>query len=213
VLGYTQLLSDGITGPVSAPQQEQLMRIRASASHLLGLIDEVLTYSRLEAGREQLAFHDVEVGTLLDEAAALVRPMAAARNLPLEIDAPAAPLHLQTDALKLRQILVNLLTNALKFTDEGSVALGARAQDDHVVLSVRDTGIGIPAVHLERVFEPFWQVEQSTSRRVGGTGLGLSVSRRLARLLGGELSVESVEGKGSTFSVRLSRVAPPLPPE
>jgi signal transduction histidine kinase len=99
-----------------------------------------------------------------------------------------------TDPLKLRQILVNLLTN-----------VDARVAGDDVIIQVRDTGIGIPAIHLERIFEPFWQVEQSATRRVGGTGLGLSVSRRLARLLGGELTVESVVGEGSSFSVRLPR--------
>jgi signal transduction histidine kinase len=156
--------------------------------------------------------HDVEVAAVLDEAASLVRPMAAAKQLPLVVALPKSPgggLHLETDVLKLRQILVNLLTNAIKFTDHGSVTVGARAQGDDVVFTVRDTGIGIPATHLERVFEPFWQVEQAASRRVGGTGLGLSVTRRLAHLLGGDVRVESAPGEGSTFFVRLPRV--PLP--
>ena len=181
------------------------MRIRASAGHLLGLIDEVLTYSRLEAGREQLAFHDVDVATVLEEAASLVRPMAGAKRLPLVIELLDEPTLIQTDLLKLRQILVNLLTNAVKFTDQGAVTIGARVEKEEVVFYVQDSGIGIPGTHLERVFEPFWQVEQSASRRVGGTGLGLSVSRRLAHLLGGELTVESVAGEGSTFYVRLPR--------
>jgi len=149
----------------------------------------------------------------LDEAAALVRPMAAAKQLPLELDLPAATdqsLHLQSDVLKLRQILVNLLTNAVKFTDHGSVRLSARADGDDVVFTVTDTGIGIPPSHLEHVFDAFWQVEQAASRRVGGTGLGLSVTRRLARLLGGDVSVSSVLGQGSIFTVRLPRA--PRPP-
>ena len=188
------------------------MRIRASAGHLLGLIDEVLTYSRLEAGREQVSVHDVDVATVLEESVSLVRPMAAAKSLPLVIEPPELPLVIQTDLLKVRQILVNLLTNAVKFTDRGTVTLGTRLAGDAVVLFVKDSGIGIPASHLERVFEPFWQVEQSPSRRVGGTGLGLSVSRRLAALLGGELTVESVAGEGSTFSLRLPRDAPSATP-
>jgi PAS domain S-box-containing protein len=208
ILGYTSLLAEGITGPVSPPQQEQLLRIRASATHLLGLIDEVLSFSRLEAGRERLSIHDVDVRRVLDEAAALVRPMAAAKKLPLDIAPPDRAdeqLHLRTDVLKLRQILVNLLTNAVKFTDHGSVTLSARADGDDVVFGVTDTGIGIPPAHLEHVFDAFWQVEQAASRRVGGTGLGLSVTRRLARLLGGDVTVESTPGQGSTFSVRLPR--------
>jgi PAS domain S-box-containing protein len=210
ILGYTSLLAEGITGPIIPAQQEQLLRIRASATHLLGLIDEVLSFSRLEAGREQLSMHDVDVAAVLDEAAALVRPMAAAKQLPLEIqppDATGGPLRLRSDVLKLRQILVNLLTNAVKFTDHGSVTLSAHAEGDDVVFTVTDTGIGIPASHLEHVFDAFWQVEQAASRRVGGTGLGLSVTRRLARLLGGDVSVKSVSGQGSTFVVRLPRAS------
>jgi PAS domain S-box-containing protein len=208
ILGYTSLLADGITGPVIPAQQEQLVRIRASATHLLGLIDEILSFSRLEAGREQLSMHDVDVRKVLDEATSLVRPMATAKRLPLETVPPEPadePLYLKTDILKLRQILVNLLTNAIKFTDKGSVTLSAHAQGDHVVFSVKDTGIGIPPAHLEHVFDAFWQVEQAASRRVGGTGLGLSVTRRLARLLGGDVSVESTPGEGSTFHVTLPR--------
>jgi signal transduction histidine kinase len=172
----------------------------------------VLSFSRLEAGREQLSMHDVDVGRVLEEAAALVRPMAAAKQLPLTIEPPDAsggPLHLQSDILKLRQILVNLLTNAVKFTDHGSVTLSARAEADDVVFTVTDTGIGIPPSHLEHVFDAFWQVEQAASRRVGGTGLGLSVTRRLARLLGGDVSVASSPGQGSTFAVRLPRASRP----
>jgi PAS domain S-box-containing protein len=211
ILGYTALLADGITGPVIPAQHDQLLRIRASATHLLGLIDEVLSFSRLEAGREQLSVHDVDVRTVFEEALSLVRPLAGAKNLPLVIELPddADALHLQTDVLKLRQILVNLLTNAVKFTDHGTVSLSAVADGDDVVFGVRDSGIGIPPAHLERVFEPFWQVEQAASRRVGGTGLGLSVTRRLARLLGGDVTVESTPGQGSAFFVRLPRALRP----
>jgi signal transduction histidine kinase len=212
ILGYTSLLADGITGPVIPAQQEQLLRIRASATHLLGLIDEVLSFSRLEAGREQLSMHDVDVRAVFDEAASLVRPMAEAKKLPLVIELPAGTdaLHLETDVLKLRQILVNLLTNAVKFTDHGAVSLSAAVDGNDIVFRVRDSGIGIPLAHLERVFEPFWQVEQAASRRVGGTGLGLSVTRRLTRLLGGEVTVESTPGQGSTFTITLPRAPRPI---
>ena len=212
ILGYTQLLSDGITGAVTDSQQRQLLRIRASAVHLLGLIDEVLSFARLEAGREQVAVAEIDVAVALEDAMALVRPLAAGRDLSLEVLLPSAandePLRMVTDVLKLRQILVNLLSNAVKFSDRGRVTLAMRLEGDDVVLAVSDEGIGIRAEHLERVFEPFWQVEQAASRRVGGTGLGLSVSRRLARLLGGDVTVASVVGEGSTFEVRLPRVAP-----
>jgi signal transduction histidine kinase len=207
ILGYAQLLADGITGPVNALQREQLIRVRASATHLLGLIDEVLSYSRMEAGREQISLQDVEAAVMLDESSSLVRPMVAAKRLSLVVEPVDGeePLRLQTDVLKLRQILVNLLTNAVKFTDAGSIALGARAEGDDVLFVVRDTGLGIAPANQEAVFEPFWQVEQTASRRVGGTGLGLSVSRRLARLLGGDITLESIAGQGSTFVLRLPR--------
>jgi PAS domain S-box-containing protein len=212
ILGYTQLLSDGITGPVNDAQQHQLKRVRASAAHLLGLIDEVLSFSRLEAGREQVALADVDVADALEDAMTIVRPLAAARDLELVLlpvpTVDGEPLRMVTDVLKLRQILVNLLNNSVKFTDRGSITLLTRLDGDDVRFSVRDTGIGIPEAHLERVFEPFWQVEQAASRRVGGTGLGLSVTRRLAHLLGGDVTVQSTVGEGSTFDVRLPRVAP-----
>ncbi len=212
ILGYTQLLSDGITGPVNAAQQHQLKRVRASATHLLGLIDEVLSFSRLEAGRETVALADVDVGDALEDAMTLVRPLAAARDLALELVPPprpaGKPLRMVTDVLRLRQILVNLLNNAVKFTDRGTITLATHLAGDDVVFTVRDTGIGIPSEHLERVFEPFWQVEQAASRRVGGTGLGLSVTRRLAHLLGGNVTVQSTVGEGTAFEVRLPRVAP-----
>jgi signal transduction histidine kinase len=212
ILGYTQLLSDGITGAVTDSQQRQLLRIRASAVHLLGLIDEVLSFARLEAGREQVAVAEVDVAGALEDAMALVRPLAAGRDLSLEVLLPPAandePLRMVTDVLKLRQILVNLLSNAVKFSDRGRVTRAMCLEGVDVVLAVSDEGIGIRAEHLERVFEPFWQVEQAASRRVGGTGLGLSVSRRLARLLGGDVTGEGVVGEGSTFEVRLQRVAP-----
>lgn len=207
ILGYQELLADGISGPVTDLQRQHLSRIEASALHLLGLIDELLTFSRLEAGRESIKLELVRVTTILDAAAALVAPLAAAKSLPVIVDPlPASQdgeLSTTTDSLKLQQVLVNLLSNAIKFTERGSVTMSAHAADNHVVIDVRDTGIGIAREHLEHIFEPFRQVEQHSTRRVGGTGLGLSVSRQLLTLLGGSLGVESTLGEGSVFSVRL----------
>ena len=203
IIGYEELLFDGITGPVNEGQRTQLGRIKASATHLLSLIDEVLTLSRVEAGREVTHPEKIPVFAALHEASALALPLAAEKGLKLQVVRAATDVAVWADATKLRQILLNLLTNAIKFTDAGSVVLESRQLDDHVEIVVRDTGIGIAPSDHDRVFDTFWQVEQKSTRKVGGTGLGLSVSRRLARLMNGELTVASKLGTGSTFTLRL----------
>jgi two-component system, sensor histidine kinase and response regulator len=206
IIGYTNLLADGIPEPVTEAQRTQLARVSASAKHLLELIDEVLTLSRLEAGRETVSIRQVAVADVLDQAAVMIEPMATGRKLRFEVVRPSSTLTIETDAGKLRQILLNLLTNAVKFTDEGSVILSAGEDGDgSVVFQVKDSGIGIAPEHLTRIFESFWQVQQSTTRRVGGAGLGLNVAQQLARVLGGDVMVESAPGEGSTFTVRLPR--------
>jgi signal transduction histidine kinase len=206
IIGYTNLLADGIPEPVSEGQRTQLARVNASARHLLELIDEVLTLSRLEAGREVMAPREVVVADVLDQAAVMIEPMANARRLRLDVHRPSPSLRIETDAGKLRQILLNLLTNAVKFTDEGSIVLSAAEDGDAtVVFQVSDSGIGIAPEHQQQIFESFWQVQQTMTRRVGGAGLGLNVAQQLAKLLGGEVTVESALGKGSTFTVRLPK--------
>ena len=208
IIGYTNLLADGIPEPVTEGQRAQLNRVNASARHLLELIDEVLTLSRLEAGRETVTPREVAVAELLDQAAVMIEPLAKGRKLRFDVLRPSPTLTIETDAGKLRQILLNLLTNAVKFTDEGSVILSAGEDGDGtVVFQVKDSGIGIAPEHQRRIFESFWQVQQSTTRRVGGAGLGLNVTQQLARLLGGDVTVESGLGKGSTFTVRLPKAA------
>ena len=204
IIGYSNLLADGIPDPITEAQRAQLARVNASARHLLELIDEVLTLSRLEAGRETVSIREVAVADVLDQAAVMIEPMATGRKLRLEVVRPSPTLTIETDAGKLRQILLNLLTNAVKFSDEGSVVLSAGEDGDgSVVFQVKDSGIGIAAEHQKRIFESFWQVQQSTTRRVGGAGLGLNVAQQLARVLGGDVTVESALGEGSTFTVRL----------
>jgi len=204
ILGYEELLAEGVSGPITEVQQTYLSRIKLGAQHLLMLIDGILTLSRLDAGAEAVHHEPVTVDRLLDEAATLVAPLAASRRIGFTVQHPESPFAIDTDYAKVRQILVNLLGNAVKFTDHGEVVLEACVQGDTAIFKVRDTGIGISSEHLERIFDAFWQVEQTTTRTVGGSGLGLSVSRRLARLLGGDLTVESSEGVGSTFTLLLS---------
>jgi len=199
IVGYAELLHDGVAGPVNETQREQLDRVQLSARHLVELVDEILSFSRSESGQDNIRHAPVDVAQVTREAGALVEPVAAAKGLTFSVDAPNESVTFVSDAAKVRQVLVNLLSNAIKFTDEGEIVLASHVEDGRVVFEVRDTGIGIAPQHQQQVFETFWQVDQSATRRVGGAGLGLSVSRRLARALGGDLSVESALGKGGRF--------------
>jgi signal transduction histidine kinase len=207
VIGYAELLADGVSGPVSQTQRRQLSRIQASAQHLLQLIEQILSFSRVEAGRERVHLEPLDAVGLAQDSALLIEPAARGRTLKLVLDLPHSPVPIETDGGKVRQILVNLLANAIKFTDHGEVGLRVRRSPEGdangVVYEVWDTGIGISPDHLDHIFDPFWQVEQQANRRVSGTGLGLSVVRHLARLLGGEVDVTSQVGSGTRFTVKL----------
>ena len=208
IMGYEELLSDGITGPVTELQRQQLGRINASARHLLGLIDEILTFARVDIGRERVRYESMSCNHTLADAAALVEPMAAAKNIDFIVELLDEDQAIQTDGTKLRQMLVNLLSNGIKFTDRGEVRVGLSVRSGTLEVSIADTGVGIPAENIEEVFEPFWQAEQTATRKTGGTGLGLSVTRKLARLLGGDVTVASKVGVGTTFLLALPMKAP-----
>jgi len=203
IVACTDLLEAEIAGPLTQDQKDQLGHVLASALHLLQLIDEILSFSRMEAGREKVRLEAVDLRVLVSDAAALIRPVAQDRGLNFRVDGLPEPRLVLTDPPKVRQVLLNLLSNAVKFTESGEVVLTVEVEGPWAVFRVRDTGIGISPEHLDRIFEAFWQVEQTASRRAGGTGLGLSVTRRLCRMLGGDVSVESVPGEGTTFTVRL----------
>ena len=203
IMGYTDLLDAEIDGPLHPRQRSQLSRIRASARQLLQLIEEVLGFARLEAGTEEVHLQRLSLGALVRDAAAVSEPFAQTRQLEFDVNIRNGEERIETDPDKTRQILVNLLSNAIKFTSSGSVALRARLDGEYAVFEVCDTGVGIDADKMESIFDPFWQVERPNTRRVGGTGLGLSVSRRYARLLGGEIEVASTPGEGSCFTLTL----------
>jgi len=205
IIGYADLMSAEVSGPLNDPQRIQIERIGASGQHLLGLINQVLNLARIEAGREEVRLEVVDLDDLLRETASMIEPLAERDGLRVVLDFPEDSLRVETDPGKLRQILLNLLGNAVKFTDAGQVELSLRAEEDRVLIEVRDTGIGMDESHLERIFDPFEQVEQEGARQSGGTGLGLPVSRMLARMLGGEVTVVSGVGQGSTFTLRLPR--------
>ncbi len=202
IIGYASLLNDEVWGPLQAEQHAHLERLKTSARHLLTLINDVLTLARIDADKEIVYTDNVDSASLLDELLALTMPLAVAKQLKYSI-LPGEPFSIRTDRGKLLQILVNLVSNAIKFTNEGEITIGASVKDGEAEFCVQDTGIGISPMHLAHVFDMFWQVDQDLTRRVGGTGLGLNVSRRLARLLGGHLVAQSVPNEGSIFTVYL----------
>jgi PAS domain S-box-containing protein len=203
IIGYADLLDAGVAGTLNDPQREQLGRIRVGSKHLLRLIEEVLLFSRLEAGREEVLRERIDLAVLAREACTLVEPLAREKGLDFVVELAPEPVWVETDSGKVHQIVLNLLSNAVKFTDQGQVTLSLHAGGGDAVLRVGDTGIGIAPENLERIWDAFSQVEQAPTRRVGGTGLGLSVTRNLARLLGGDVTVESQMDSGSTFTLRL----------
>ena len=203
ILGYTELLELGIAGPINEPQAKQLERISASAWHLLSVIEEILTFSRVEAGREEVHFESVEVWQLMQEAAQMIVPVAERKAIEFNLLLPSRSASFRTDRVKVRQVLLNLLSNAVKFTDAGRINFIGEITDESVVFRVTDTGPGIPAESRDRVFEPFWQATQGSTRKAGGTGLGLTVSRQLTEMLNGNLALDSTVGIGSTFTVTL----------
>jgi PAS domain S-box-containing protein len=204
--GYAELLEMGIRGAVNEAQREDLRRIQNSQRHLLGVINEVLNYAKLETGTVQFTVTDVGIAEALGGAEALVAPQARAKKIALTVADIDPTLTVRADEEKLRQILVNLLSNAVKFTDRGGrIDLGVTSGADTATILVRDTGIGIAGDKLELIFEPFVQVRAEFTRTAEGTGLGLAISRDLARAMGGDLTAESQLGVGSTFGLTLRR--------
>jgi PAS domain S-box-containing protein len=203
IIGYAELLQLGVPEPVTPRQHEQAERIEVSARHLLQLIEEILTLVTLDSGESRVRSERVDVNELLHRASSIMEPMARAKNLSIRVSYPEGEPILHSDPDKLLQILLNLLSNAVKFTETGEIRLVGRQEEEVMVFEVIDTGIGMDAEHLRRIFEPFWQVERPITRRAGGTGLGLTICRRLSDLLGIDIAVESEPKKGSTFRVRV----------
>ncbi|MDB4882718.1 MAG: ATP-binding region ATPase domain protein, partial [Gemmatimonadetes bacterium] len=200
-----------IDGPVSELQRDHLGRVRASGRHLLGLIEDLLGYARIEAGEEAVHVEHVLLADVVSQSVVLIDPLAASKGLDIRIVGSHEAIMLHTDGRKVCQILVNLLANAVKFSDSGGIELLVRVSgvdaDSTVFLEVTDTGLGIAVGDHEHIFDPFWQTDQSHARNAEGTGLGLSVARQLARLLGGDLTVtKSSLGDGSTFVVSLPTI-------
>src|SRR5437588_436276 len=205
IIGFSQLLLEGAaTGDLSRQQQNNLERILKNGQHLLNLINNVLDLEKIEAGRMEVTYNQVDVRELLNWVVEETQSLAIAHHLDLHAVVQDGVDSLETSPVKLRQIMLNLVSNALKFTEQGEVTVSAaRVDAEHLALAVQDTGVGIPTEMQERIFEAFYQVEGGYTRKVGGTGLGLSIVRQMTMLLGGTITLSSAPGQGSTFTVIL----------
>ncbi len=203
IIGYTKLMLDGLDGDLTEQQVADLQRVAQAADNLLGLINGLLDLAKIEAGKMELNAEEVDVQTVVEEVIELVRPQAEAKGLGLEMDVPRMLPAAFADRARVRQVLVNLAANAVKFTDHGSVTVAASTADGWITLSVSDTGVGISPEAQTYIFDEFRQADSSTTRRYGGTGLGLAISKRLVALHGGRIWVDSALGSGSTFRFTL----------
>lgn len=202
--GYAELLEMGIRGDITPAQREDIGRIRKSQRHLLGLINEVLNYTRVEAGTVTYDINDVSVPDTLSACEALIAPQMASKGLRFDVSRCEPSWTVRADPEKLRQVILNLLSNSIKFTEAGGrVELKCEHTGDKARITVRDTGRGIPGDQVERIFEPFVQVDAGLTRTQSGVGLGLAISRDLARGMGGELTATSEPGVGSVFTLVL----------
>lgn len=208
ILGYADILTAEVHGELNPKQRTHVDRVKASVRHLSHLVDEILSYASMEAGRERIRTSTVDAVAVVGDAVELMEPIAETAGLTLRVRTPPEPLELVTDPSKLRQILINLVSNGIKYTTSGQVELVLEQESSVARFRVLDTGPGIPEAHLEDVFEPFWQVESGDGRWVSGSGLGLAVARRLSRLMGGDISLTSVVGQGSEFVVELPLAGP-----
>jgi signal transduction histidine kinase len=208
ILGYADILMAEVHGTLSPRQRTDVDRVKASVRHLSHLVDEILSYASMEAGRERIRLAPVDAVAVARDVAGIMEPIAEAAGLELRLGLLDAPLEMVTDPSKLRQILINLVSNGVKYTTDGYVELALEVEQPLVRFRVRDTGAGIAEAHLEDVFEPFWRVDGNDGRVVKGTGLGLAVARRLSRLMGGDIRLQSAMGAGSEFMLELPLAGP-----
>lgn len=211
--GYVDLLEMELRGPLTDSQKSDLARIKRSQEHLLGIINDILNFTRLEATELRFDIIDVPIRALITDLDAVVSSLARAKSLQYQCDSLPANLYARTDPDKLRQIMINLLSNAVKFTPEGGrIRVFCTLSYESVSIHVEDNGAGIPRDKHEAVFEPFVQLDRGLTRTNDGTGLGLAISRGLARGMGGEIVVKSDVGAGSVFTVTIPLAAPRTSP-
>ena len=216
IIGYSEMLEEDARARKDDETTGDLQKIRSAGKHLLALINDILDLSKIEAGRMDLLIEAVDPLTVISDVNATVQPLVAVNGNTFVLKAPEKLGTMHTDVTKLRQMLLNLISNAAKFTEKGTVSLIVEKNGSEIFFRVRDTGIGITTAQMSRLFEAFAQADAGTTRRYGGTGLGLAITRRFCRLMGGDVTGESEPGAGSTFTIRLpidARAAKPTPEE
>jgi signal transduction histidine kinase len=200
IIGFTGIILQGIVGPLNDEQKKQLNMVRGSALHLLSLINDVLDISKIEAGQLQIVHENYNLRQTIEKTVESSRPLADKKGLELACTISPEIGSMTGDRRRMEQILLNLISNAIKFTEKGSVKIECEPEDGKVTVKVIDTGIGIKSEDMETIFKPFRQIDTGTSRKYEGTGLGLSICKRLVELMGGKIWATSVWGSGSTFS-------------
>ena len=203
IIGFTGIILQGLAGPLNSEQTKQLGLVQSSSRHLLALINDILDISKIEAGELNIVSEPVDIQNSVESVIHLMEPIAKSKGLIIETDFMSDPVTISGDQRRIEQIIMNLMSNAVKFTEQGTIYVKTRVRDGTVILSVKDTGIGIPAEEFDTLFQPFHQIDTGTTRKHDGTGLGLSISKKLVELHGGTISVQSVPGTGSEFTVSL----------
>jgi signal transduction histidine kinase len=206
ILGFSDVMLDGLDGPLTETMESDLKLINRNGQHLLSLINDVLDMAKIESGKMNLNFERFNLHEVLDDVVNITASLARDKALALQLETEASPeFEIEADHTRLRQVMINLVGNAIKFTEAGGVTISTARQDGCIRINVRDTGIGVLPEQAQMIFEEFGQVDTSTTRKAGGTGLGLPISRKLIELHGGRLWVEStgVRGEGSTFIIEL----------
>lgn len=205
IIGFTGIMLQGLTGPLNDEQKKQMTMVQTSSRHLLALINDVLDISKIEAGQLELAVEPFELRPSIEKVVRLVAPLAEKKGLELTLEADADLGAATTDQRRLEQILLNLLNNAIKFTEKGRVAVSCKSENGDYLLSVSDTGIGMKPEELPNLFQPFHQLDSGLTRKHEGTGLGLSICRKIIEMMGGSIFVESRLGQGSVFTIRFPK--------
>ncbi|MBN2051406.1 MAG: hypothetical protein JW760_13215 [Spirochaetales bacterium] len=205
IIGFTGILLQELAGPLNEEQRKQLGMVQNSSRHLLALINDVLDISKIEAGQLTLSPSSFELRHSIEKMIQLVSPLAEKKRIKMRMTVSEEVTDITSDQRRIEQVILNLLNNAVKFTEEGHVEISCRTEDDHYILLVSDTGIGIRPEDIPKLFQPFHQLDSGLARKQEGTGLGLSICKKLIEMMGGTIGVESQLGRGSVFTVRVPR--------